>query len=74
MTDNLIYSIDEMFPDLFPEDPMINNLISAEPPQLLPSSHDIKTISDRLENLELTANTHSLQIKVERMKRQKLRS
>ena len=73
MTDDLNY-IDLMFPDLLPEDPMINNLISMETPQLLPSSHDIKTISDRLENLEIVTNTHSLRIEVERVKRQKLRS
>ena len=74
MSNSLNYNIDDIFPDLFPEDPMIDNVISAEPPQLLVPSYEIKTINDRLENLELTANTNSLQIRVERMKRQKLRS
>ena len=73
MSDEMNY-IDLMFPDLLPEDPMISNLLSKEMPQPLPSYHDIKSISDRLEHLELVANTHSLQLKVERIKRQKLRA
>ena len=74
MNDNLTYNIDDLFPDLFLEGPLTDNIINAEPPQLQPSPHEVKTIIDRLENLELTTNTHSLQIQVERMKRQKLRS
>ena len=73
MSDEMNY-IDLMFPDLLPEDPMISNLLPKEMPQPLPSYHDIKSISDRLEHLELVANTHSLQLKVERIKRQRLRA
>ena len=71
MINDLFDDVD--FPNLFPAEPIIPNLTSAEDDliKLLPS--ELKAINDRIEHLELALNTQSLRIEVERAKWQKLR-
>ena len=61
-------------PTSSPEDPVTDNLLMVENTQLKSLPTDLKIINDRLENLEVSVNTQSLRIEVERVRRQKLRS
>ena len=52
------------FPDIFP----------LNPPDLLPPSNEIALLNTELEKLSLDVHTQSLRVKIEKVKRQKLRS
>jgi len=63
-----------LLPDLLAEDPLCDNLFSLEAPPLSITHPDIAALNFKLDSLSLECNTQALQIEVERVKRQKLRS
>jgi len=61
-------------PDLLDTDSLLNNVFSLEAPPLSITHPDIAKLNFKLDSLFLECNTQALQIEVERVKRQKLRS
>jgi len=66
--------IDRPLPDLLDTDSLLNNVFSLEASPLSKTHPDIAAINLKLDSLSLECNTQAIQIEVERVKRQKLRS
>ena len=66
--------MDMLLQDLLSEDPLFDNMFSLEAPPLSVTHTDIAALNFKLDNLSFECNTQALQIEVERVKRQKLRT
>ena len=66
--------MDMPLPDLLSEDPLLDNMFFLEAPPLSVTHPDIAALNFKLDNLSLECNTQALQLEVEQVKRQKLRT
>jgi len=65
---------DALLPDLIAEGSLLDNLFNFDDITLPPVQPDLTAVNRQLESLTIDGNTHSLQLKIERMKRRQLRS